>query len=47
MISPRSRALRPSKDEVRIVVAEFGVEAGMIGAAALAFDGVSGRAAGR
>jgi glucokinase len=36
----RSRALPPSKDEVRIVTAEFGVEAGMIGAAALAFDGV-------
>ena len=36
----RSRALPPSKDEVRIVMAEFGVEAGMLGAAALAFDGV-------
>jgi len=32
------RALPPSKDTVRIVTAEFGVEAGMIGAAALAFD---------
>jgi glucokinase len=34
------RALRPSRDEVRIVAARFGVEAGMIGAAALAFDGL-------
>jgi glucokinase len=34
------RALPPSRDEVRIVGAHFGVEAGMIGAAALAFDGV-------
>jgi glucokinase len=32
------RALRPSRDLVRIVAARFGVEAGMIGAAALAFD---------
>jgi glucokinase len=31
------RALPPSRDEVRIVAARFGVEAGMIGAAALAF----------
>jgi glucokinase len=37
------RALPPSRDEVRIVPARFGVEAGMIGAAALAFDGLSGR----
>jgi glucokinase len=37
------RALRPSRDEVRIVAARFGVEAGMIGAAALAFDGLSER----
>jgi glucokinase len=35
------RALPPSRDEVRIVGAHFGVEAGMIGAAALAFDGVT------
>ncbi len=34
------RALPPSRDEVRIVAAHFGVEAGMIGAAALAFDGL-------
>jgi glucokinase len=39
-----SRALPPSRDEVRIVAARFGVEAGMIGAAALAFDGLAGRA---
>jgi glucokinase len=38
------RALPPSKDEVRIVMAEFGVEAGMIGAAALAFDGLAATA---
>jgi glucokinase len=36
------RALPPSRDEVRIVAAQFGVEAGMIGAAALAFDGLAG-----
>jgi glucokinase len=39
----RARALPPSKDEVQIVVAELGVEAGMIGAAALAFNGAGGR----
>jgi glucokinase len=38
------RALPPSRDEVRIVAAHFGVEAGMIGAAALAFDGLRVRA---
>jgi glucokinase len=37
------RALPPSRDEVRIVAARFGVEAGMIGAAALAFDGLDAR----
>jgi glucokinase len=37
------RALPPSRDEVRIVAAHFGVEAGMIGAAALAFDGLARR----
>ncbi len=37
------RALPPSRDEVRIVPARFGVEAGMIGAAALAFDGLEQR----
>jgi glucokinase len=40
------RALPPSRDEVRIVAARFGVEAGMIGAAALAFDGLAIRGAG-
>ena len=35
-----ARALPPSRDEVRIVTAEFGVEAGMIGAAAIARDGL-------
>jgi glucokinase len=32
------RALRPQRDLVRIVPARFGAEAGMVGAAALAFD---------
>jgi glucokinase len=41
-----SRALPPSRDIVEIVPAAFGVEAGMIGAAALAFDGL-GRTAHR
>jgi glucokinase len=36
-----ARALPPSRDQVRIVAARFGVEAGMIGAAALAFDGLA------
>lgn len=39
------RALPPSRDVVRIVPAELGVEAGMIGAAALAFDGQGEKAA--
>jgi glucokinase len=38
-----ARALPPSKDEVTIVAAQFGVEAGMVGAAALAFDGLKAR----
>ena len=38
-----ARALPPSKDEVEIVAARFGVEAGMIGAATLAFDGLAER----
>jgi glucokinase len=38
------RALSPSRDVVRIVAARFGVEAGMIGAAALALEGLGGRA---
>jgi glucokinase len=36
------RALSPSREEVRIVAARFGSEAGMIGAAALAFDALAG-----
>ena len=39
-----ARALPPSRDIVEIVPAAFGVEAGMIGAAALAFDGLGQRA---
>jgi len=38
-----ARALRPSRDLVRIVPARFGHEAGMVGAAALAFDGLARR----
>ena len=34
------RALQPGRDQVKIVAAHFGVEAGMIGAAAIAFDGI-------
>lgn len=37
------RALRPSRDMVRIVPAAFGAEAGMLGAAILARDAVEGR----
>jgi glucokinase len=37
------RALPPSRDVVRIVAAEFGHEAGMVGAAALALDGLAAR----
>jgi glucokinase len=39
-----ARALPPSRDQVRIVAAQFGVEAGMVGAAALALDGLRERA---
>jgi glucokinase len=42
-----TRALPPSRDLVRIVMAEFGVEAGMIGAATLAFDGLGVHAGGK
>ena len=34
------RALSPSKDHVRILPARFGAESGMLGAAALALDGI-------
>ena len=34
------RPLPPPREEVRIVPADFGVEAGMVGAAALAFEGL-------
>jgi glucokinase len=37
------RALPPSRDAVRIVAARFGVEAGMIGAAVMAIDGLKER----
>jgi glucokinase len=38
------RALPPSRDVVKIVPARFGVEAGMVGAAVLAFQGLAQRA---
>jgi len=38
-----ARALPPSRDNVRVLPAYFGPEAGMIGAAALAFDALEGR----
>jgi glucokinase len=37
------RALRPSRDVARIVPARFGEEAGMLGAALLAFEGIGRR----
>jgi glucokinase len=36
------RSLPPSRDEVRIVAAHFGAEAGMVGAAVMALDGLGG-----
>jgi predicted NBD/HSP70 family sugar kinase len=39
------RALPPSRDNVEIVAAQFGAEAGMVGAAALALDGLAARQA--
>jgi glucokinase len=39
----QKRALPPSRDNVSIVAAEFGQEAGMVGAAALALDGLAAR----
>ncbi len=41
------RALPPGRDEVRVVAAEFGFEAGMLGAALLAHDAVAPRGAAR
>ena len=41
----RERALRPARDQVRIVPARFGEEAGMLGAAVLALDGLGRRSA--
>jgi glucokinase len=41
------RALPPARDEVRVVAAEFGVEAGMLGAAMLAHELLAGREAAR
>jgi glucokinase len=38
----RERALRPSRDDVRIEAARFGAESGMLGAALMAFDGLGG-----
>ncbi len=38
------RALSPSKEHVRIVSARFGAESGMLGAAALALDGIGAAA---
>ena len=37
------RALPVPRDAVRIVPARFGAESGMLGAAALAFDGLAAR----
>jgi glucokinase len=39
----RRRALPPGRDNVEIVAAQFGAEAGMVGAAALALDGLASR----
>jgi glucokinase len=41
------RALAPSRDVVRIVAARFGVEAGMVGAAVLAFNELARQGEGR
>jgi hypothetical protein len=40
----QARALRPNRDLVRIVPAKFGPDAGMLGAAVLAFDELGGEA---
>jgi glucokinase len=41
------RALAPARDLVRIVPAELGARAGMIGAALVAFEALTGSAAAR
>jgi glucokinase len=41
----RERALSPSSEHVRVVPSRFGEESGMLGAALLALDGLSGRSA--
>ena len=41
----RERALLPARDAVRIVAAEFGDQAGMIGAALMAREAIAGGAA--
>ena len=38
-----ARALPPGRDSVRVVTARFGAEAGMVGAASLALDGLDAR----
>lgn len=40
-----TRCLRPNRDDVRIVRAHFGADSGMVGAAALALDGIGLRTA--
>ena len=42
-----ARALAPSRDLVRVVAARFGAEAGMIGGALLAMEGLEAREGGR
>jgi glucokinase len=41
----RERALSPARDEVRIVEAELGPEAGLIGSGLVAFEALDARAA--
>jgi glucokinase len=41
----KAQALAPARDHARIVAAHFGAEAGMIGAAALAWDALDAREA--
>ena len=39
-----SRGLRPNRDIVKVVPAAFGPDAGMLGAACLALDGLADKA---